>query len=201
MAEGLAHLRSGQLPKAVASLRSGIENWNGLGGHIRIPYVKSALAEALALQGNLDAALRLIDECLEQIERPGWQERSHLAEVLRLKGWMLMRAGGVKKPRRRCAPPSTGPVSSRPILGVARLNHPGGAPGRARTADCRARGAGADLRLVHRRFRDARSPESPPAPGYTELTPLRASSPRMIAPTQGAYHLERRTTTAFASLM
>jgi predicted ATPase len=35
----------------------------------------------------------MIDECLEQIEHPGWQERSHLAEVLRLKGWMLMRAG------------------------------------------------------------------------------------------------------------
>ena len=37
-------------------------------------------------------ALETIDECLEQIERPGWQERSHLAEVLRLKGWMLMQA-------------------------------------------------------------------------------------------------------------
>jgi ATP/maltotriose-dependent transcriptional regulator MalT len=35
----------------------------------------------------------LIDECLDQIERPGWQERSHLAEILRLKGWMLMRQG------------------------------------------------------------------------------------------------------------
>jgi ATP/maltotriose-dependent transcriptional regulator MalT len=47
----------------------------------------------LALQGDLDAALHLIDECLEQIERPGWQERVDLAEVLRLKGWMLARQG------------------------------------------------------------------------------------------------------------
>ena len=92
-AEGLARLRSGQLPEAISLLRRGIENWNKLGGHVRIPYLKSALAEALALQGDLDAALHLIDECLEQIERPGWQERSHLAEVLRLKGWMLMRRG------------------------------------------------------------------------------------------------------------
>ena len=30
---------------------------------------------------------------LEQIERPGWQERWHLVEILRLKGWMLMRQG------------------------------------------------------------------------------------------------------------
>jgi class 3 adenylate cyclase/tetratricopeptide (TPR) repeat protein len=91
--EGLARLRSGQLRESIASLRRGLENWNRLGGHTRVPYLKSALAEALALQGSLDAALDMIDECLEQIERPGWQERSHLAEVLRLKGWMLMRNG------------------------------------------------------------------------------------------------------------
>ena len=91
--EGLAHLRSGQLPEAIASLRRGLENWNTRGGHSRVPYLKSALAEALALQGNLDEALEMIDQCLEQIARPGWQERSHLAEVLRLKGWMLMRRG------------------------------------------------------------------------------------------------------------
>jgi predicted ATPase len=68
-----------------------------LGGHIRIPYVKSALAEAMARQGDVSAALVLIDECLDQINRPGWQERSHLAEVLRLKGWMLMRCGRVEE--------------------------------------------------------------------------------------------------------
>jgi ATP/maltotriose-dependent transcriptional regulator MalT len=74
-------------------LRRGLENWNRVGGQSRVPYLKSALAEALALQGNADAAAEMIDECLDQIERPGWQERSHLAEVLRLKGWMLMQRG------------------------------------------------------------------------------------------------------------
>ena len=91
--EGLARLRSGQLSESISLLRQGIENWNGLGGHTRVPYLKSALAEALALQGDLDAALEKIGECLEQIDRPGWQERSHLAEVLRLKGWMLRNKG------------------------------------------------------------------------------------------------------------
>ncbi|MGH9141072.1 MAG: AAA family ATPase [Vicinamibacterales bacterium] len=91
--EGLAHLRSGHLPEAISSLKRGLENWKSRGGHSRVPYLKSALAETLALQGHLDAALVMIDECLEQIERPGWQERSHLAEVLRLKGWMLMQRG------------------------------------------------------------------------------------------------------------
>ena len=91
--EGLARLRSRQLSESISLLRQGIENWNRLGGHTRVPYLKSALAEALALQGDLDAALEMIGESLEQIERPGWQERLHLAEVLRLKGWMLMRQG------------------------------------------------------------------------------------------------------------
>jgi predicted ATPase len=91
--EGFARLRSGQLSESIALLRPAIENGNKVGAHLRIPYTKAALAEALALQGDLDGALHLINECLEQIERPGWQERVHLAEVLRLKGWMLMRQG------------------------------------------------------------------------------------------------------------
>jgi len=91
--EGLARLRGGQLPEAVSCLRRGLDAWNKGGGYSRVPYLKSALAEAVALQGDLDTALGLIAEVLEQIERRGWQERSHLAEVLRLKGWMLMRQG------------------------------------------------------------------------------------------------------------
>ena len=91
--EGLARLRNGQLSKAISLLQHAIDNWRSVGGHTRIPYMKSALAEAIALQGDLDHGLRLVNECLEQIERPGWQERWHLVEILRLKGWMLMRQG------------------------------------------------------------------------------------------------------------
>jgi class 3 adenylate cyclase len=94
--EGLARLRSGQLSDSISLLRRAIENWNSLGGHNRIPYLKSSLAQALALQGDLEAGLHLIDECLQQIERPGWQERVHLAEVLRLKGWMLSLKGDLE---------------------------------------------------------------------------------------------------------
>ncbi len=43
----------------------------------------------MAQTGDLDNALRLIDEQIEQVERPGWEERVHYAEILRLKGWML----------------------------------------------------------------------------------------------------------------
>jgi len=43
----------------------------------------------MAMLGELDDALQLIDEQIEQVERPGWEERIHYAEILRLKGWML----------------------------------------------------------------------------------------------------------------
>jgi tetratricopeptide (TPR) repeat protein len=90
--EGLARLRAGQVPESISIFRQIIGN-SPVEGATRIPYIKASLAEALALQGDLAGALRLIDECLEQIERPGWQERVHVAEILRLRGWMLMRQG------------------------------------------------------------------------------------------------------------
>lgn len=35
----------------------------------------------------------MLDESLAQIERPGWEERMHLAEALRLKGQILRQKG------------------------------------------------------------------------------------------------------------
>jgi tetratricopeptide (TPR) repeat protein len=93
MDEGLAMLREGQLRAAISLLERGIEGWRARGGYLNLPYLKSALAEALSLQGNTEGGLRLLDECLDQIERPGWHERVWLAEILRLKGWVLMRQG------------------------------------------------------------------------------------------------------------
>jgi class 3 adenylate cyclase/tetratricopeptide (TPR) repeat protein len=91
--DGLAQLRLGHLREAKSSLRAGIDGWKSTGGHLNLPYLKSALGEALALDGDLEGGLRLLDDSLEQIERPGWRERVWLAETLRLKGWVLMRQG------------------------------------------------------------------------------------------------------------
>jgi predicted ATPase len=91
--EGLAMLRKGQLSEAISLLERGIEGWRARGGYLNLPYLKCALAEALSRQGNIEGGLRLLSECLDQIERPGWHERVWLAEVLRLKGWVLMRQG------------------------------------------------------------------------------------------------------------
>jgi predicted ATPase len=60
-----------------------------------MPYWRAALAEGLAVSGDSKGGLRLIEDSLAQIARPGWGERWALAEILRLKGWMLALDGDV----------------------------------------------------------------------------------------------------------
>jgi tetratricopeptide (TPR) repeat protein len=91
--EGLAKLTAGELAESVTLLREGIHRWVHLGGQSSVPYMKTALAKALALQGNLSSAHELVEESLKQMDRVGWQERVWLAEALRTKGWLLMREG------------------------------------------------------------------------------------------------------------
>jgi predicted ATPase len=86
-------VRSGLIEKGLGLMNKGLELWDGSGARIWSPYTKSILAEANALSGDLDKGIGLVDTMLEQVERPGWDERSHLAEVLRLKGWMLSLKG------------------------------------------------------------------------------------------------------------
>ncbi len=63
-----------------------------LTGHrIWIDYLKALQAEALALSGDLELAAALLDESVARIE--AGEERSHFAEVLRLRGWLLIRKG------------------------------------------------------------------------------------------------------------
>ncbi len=92
-ATGTGLLEQGLTQDAIALLRRGIEDWARVGGGVRIPYLKSVLAQALAQVGDLTEAMRLIDECIEQIERPAFQERIWLAEVLRVKGSLMIRLG------------------------------------------------------------------------------------------------------------
>ena len=58
-----------------------------------LPRRRENEAEGLALSCDLEGALSLIEDSLAQIARPGWEERSHLAEVLRVKGWMQQQQG------------------------------------------------------------------------------------------------------------
>jgi predicted ATPase len=91
--KGIAWLRAGHLTKGIPQLRCAIETWNAQGGKLWIPYWRATLAEGLALSGDVASGLQLIEESLTQIARPGWEERWYLAEVLRLKGWMMTLQG------------------------------------------------------------------------------------------------------------
>ena len=86
---GIASIREGQGAEGVSMAGPAVDIWEASGGMVWSPYGKSVLAEGMAMSGNVDAALQVINEQIEQVERPGWEERVRYAEILRLKGWML----------------------------------------------------------------------------------------------------------------
>jgi predicted ATPase len=90
---GLSFIREGKVAEGIVPLESGIAVWEATGGKVRNPTWNAFLAEAMALVGDLDNAVHLIDKQIAQIERPGWEERLYYAEILRLKGWMLSLKG------------------------------------------------------------------------------------------------------------
>jgi hypothetical protein len=83
---GLSLIRGGKPAEAIAPLKAGIAFHEASGGKGGGPTRKAFLAEAMALTGDLDSALQLLDEQIAQIELPGWEERLHYAEILRLRG-------------------------------------------------------------------------------------------------------------------
>jgi predicted ATPase len=86
---GYALIRKGEFSEGVAKLKAGLAIWDASGGKVWSPAGKALLAEGMAMNGDLDNALQLIDEQIEQIERPGWEERQCYAEILRIKGRIL----------------------------------------------------------------------------------------------------------------
>ncbi len=91
--KGHAWLRAGRLAEGIPQLRSALESWRAHGIGINMPYFRAALAEGLALSGDVEGGLQSIDESLKTIARIGWDERYYLAEILRLKGSMLSLQG------------------------------------------------------------------------------------------------------------
>lgn len=91
MSRALSAVRTGSINEGIPQLRSAIANWQAAGAGVLVPYFKAALADAVAQSGDLIEALRLIDESIAQIERPGWEERAWYPENLRIKGKILER--------------------------------------------------------------------------------------------------------------
>ncbi len=93
LSTGIALAQQGNLLEGIADMKRSIQSWAAAGAKTVTPFIRSRLGEALALSGDVDAGLAHVEAMLAQIDQPGWQERSHLAEILRLKGWMLSLKG------------------------------------------------------------------------------------------------------------
>jgi len=84
---------SGQHQQHLATRRRFMEVWASIGGGVGFPYHRSICADTLAELGYEDEALDLLRQAVEQIDRPDWDERVHLAEILRIKGRVLQLKG------------------------------------------------------------------------------------------------------------
>ncbi len=93
MARGAALIRKGQFAEGIASVKAYRAAFEAGGGRIGIPRTKTFIAEGMARLGDIDGALDVIEEGIDQIERPGWEEHCYYAELLRLKAWMLSLKG------------------------------------------------------------------------------------------------------------
>jgi predicted ATPase len=89
---GFALIHEGNAAEGIALLRAALTIWDASGGKLWT-HAKAILAEGMAMTGDIDGALQLVDGQIAQIERSGWEERIHYAEILRLKGWMLSLKG------------------------------------------------------------------------------------------------------------
>ena len=97
---GWVHTRRGQLAEGIAELRQSVE-----GSPLRtaeLPYRKGYLAEALLAAGHVEEGLAVIEETLAHVERTS--ERWSEAELWRLKGELLLRAGHHPSPERWLRP-------------------------------------------------------------------------------------------------
>ena len=86
---GIASIRESRFAEGITSLKAGNALGDSIGTKLNHPYYNSVLAEAMAQTGEVDNALQLVDEQIAQVEHPGWEERVHYAEILRIKGWLL----------------------------------------------------------------------------------------------------------------
>ena len=93
LSRSIALLRSGHAADSVVKFERTIPRLTVTGHRIWIWYLRALQAEGIAESGDLERAMAQIDECVEGT-RQG-EDRAHYAEVLRLKGCMLMRQGRV----------------------------------------------------------------------------------------------------------
>jgi len=91
---GASLVRAGKTAEGVRLLQAGLamrEAGGGRGGSN--PYLQALLAEGMAMEGEVTGALRIVEAQIEQVQRAGWGERCHFAEIRRLEGWLHEQRG------------------------------------------------------------------------------------------------------------
>ena len=92
---GYAFFERQKYREAVDASQVGAKTWLSLGGGISMPHAHAYWAAAHARLGEVDQGLEIVERGIEQACRPGWLERAHLAELLRVKGTLLELKGDV----------------------------------------------------------------------------------------------------------
>jgi DNA-binding SARP family transcriptional activator len=92
---GLYHAQIGQLELGITLMSQGVEAFQACGTRSQLNLRKTILAEALMDQDQLDRASQTIDQAQALTEETN--ERFYQAEVLRVKGRLLEKAGNLKE--------------------------------------------------------------------------------------------------------
>jgi tetratricopeptide (TPR) repeat protein len=92
---GLYHAQIGQLEQGITLMSQGVEAFQACGTRSQLNLRKTILAEALMDQDQLDLAAQTIDQAQALTEETN--ERFYQAEVLRVKGKLLEKAGNLKE--------------------------------------------------------------------------------------------------------
>jgi len=84
--EAFALFETGEYERVCRTIESAVGHWRAVGGGTNIPNWSGIWALASALLGRFVEAERILDEAVTMIAKAGWGEKSHLAEVLRIRG-------------------------------------------------------------------------------------------------------------------
>jgi len=91
---GWVKVEQGDVEKGISLLRDGSAAYRATGAELYTPYHVALLAAACEVAGQVEEALRLIDDSLQMVQRTG--ESWFAAELYRHKGRLLLRQGHIE---------------------------------------------------------------------------------------------------------
>jgi len=91
---GWVKVQQGDVEEGISLLRSGSAAYRATGAELYAPYHIALLAAACGVAGQVEEALRLLDDALQMVQRTG--ENWFAAELNRRKGQLLLRQGNAE---------------------------------------------------------------------------------------------------------